>query len=91
MRITPGIDADSIGQMMVRLEASDQLRQANAAVLAHLRAQPIVAHWGQDLSASAERPHPRADPPQSRCVTFSQITFSDVSTASDLATHIIST
>lgn len=54
MRMTPGIGADSIGQMMVRLEAGDQLSQANAAVLAHLRAQPIVALWGQGLYASAD-------------------------------------
>lgn len=54
MRMTPGIGADSIGQMMVRLEAGDQLRQANAAVLAHLRAQPIVSLWGQGLYASAD-------------------------------------
>jgi len=54
MPMTPGIAADGIGQMMVRLEAGDQLRQANAAVLAHLRAQPIVSLWGQGLYASAD-------------------------------------
>ena len=37
--------ADSIGQMMVRLESGDQLRQANGAVLRHLRAAPIVSLW----------------------------------------------
>jgi hypothetical protein len=36
MRMTPGIGADSIGQMMARLESGDQLRQANVAVLTHL-------------------------------------------------------
>jgi TnpA family transposase len=54
MRMTPGIGADSIGQMMVRLEAGDQLRQANGAVLRHLRAAPIAALWGQGLHASAD-------------------------------------
>jgi len=33
----------SIGQMMVRLEAGDLLWQANTAVLAHMRAAPIVS------------------------------------------------
>jgi TnpA family transposase len=54
MRMTPGIGADSIGQMMARLESGDQLRQANAAVLTQLRAQPIVSRWGQGLHASAD-------------------------------------
>lgn len=54
MRMTPGIGADSIGQMMARLESGDQLRQANAAVLTQLRAQPIVSRWGQVLHASAD-------------------------------------
>jgi hypothetical protein len=54
MRMTPGIGADSIGQMMVRLEADDLLRQANAAVLAHMRAAPVVALWGQGVRASAD-------------------------------------
>ena len=54
MRMTPGIGADSIGQMMVRLESGDQLRQANAAILRHLRAMPIVSLWGQGLRASAD-------------------------------------
>lgn len=54
MRMTPGIGADSIGQMMVRLEAGDQLRRANAAVLAHFRAQPIARIWGSGLHASAD-------------------------------------
>ena len=54
MHMTPGIGADSIGQMMARLETGDQLRQANAAVLRHLRAQPIVSLWGQGLHASAD-------------------------------------
>jgi hypothetical protein len=50
MRMTPGIGADSIGQMMVRLGAGDRLRQANAAVLAHL----IASLWVQGLYASAD-------------------------------------
>jgi hypothetical protein len=54
MRMTPGIGADSIGQMMVRLEAGDLLRQANTAVLAHMRAAPIVSLWGQGIRASAD-------------------------------------
>jgi TnpA family transposase len=54
MRMTPGIGADSIGQMMVRLESGDQLRQANGAVLRYLRAAPIVSLWGQGLHASAD-------------------------------------
>jgi TnpA family transposase len=54
MRMTPRIGADSIGQMMVRLESGDQLRQANGAVLRHLRATPIVSLWGQGLHASAD-------------------------------------
>jgi hypothetical protein len=45
--MTPGIGADSIGKMMARLETGDQLRQANAAVLRHLRAQPIVSLGGR--------------------------------------------
>ncbi|MBV9118817.1 MAG: Tn3 family transposase, partial [Acetobacteraceae bacterium] len=53
-RMTPGIGADSIGQMMVRLEAGDHLRQANTVVLAHLRAQAIVSLWGRGLYASAD-------------------------------------
>jgi TnpA family transposase len=52
--MTPGIGADSIGQMMVRLESGDQLRRANDAVLRHLRATPIVSLWGQGLHASAD-------------------------------------
>ena len=54
MRMTPGIGADSIGQMMVRLEADDLLRQSNTAVLAHMRAAPIVSLWGQGVRASAD-------------------------------------
>jgi TnpA family transposase len=54
MRMTPGIGSDSIGQMMIRLEAGGQLRQANAEVLSFLRAAPIVSLWGEGIHASAD-------------------------------------
>lgn len=56
VRMAPGISADSGRQMMVRLEAGDQVRPTDAAVLAYLWAQPIVSLWSGDILST---PGPR--------------------------------
>jgi TnpA family transposase len=53
-RMMPGVGGDSIGDMMVRLEAGDLLRRANAVVLGHLRAAPVISLWGEGIHASAD-------------------------------------
>jgi len=53
-RMTRGIGADAIGEMMMRIEASGRLRATNLLVLDHFRALPIAAIWGEGLNASAD-------------------------------------
>ena len=54
VRMIPNALADSIGQMMVRLEARQRMEEANAAVLAFMRQHSVVKLWGPALGASAD-------------------------------------
>ena len=48
------IDADSIGQMMLRIEIDGQLRAASDAVVRHLQSYPISGFRGQGVQGSAD-------------------------------------
>ena len=50
----PSADADSLGQMVVRLESEGRLRSANEAVLGFMRHHPVAGFWGEGLNASAD-------------------------------------
>ena len=54
VRMVAGIDADSIGQMMLRIETDGQLRAASDAVVRHLQSYPISGFWGQGVRGSAD-------------------------------------
>jgi hypothetical protein len=54
VRMIPNALADSIGKMMVRLEAKERMEKANAAVLTFMRQHPVVQLWGPALGASAD-------------------------------------
>lgn len=54
VRMIPGVSADSVGQMMTRLEGDGRLRAANTAVLERFRALPITKSWGDGVGASAD-------------------------------------
>jgi TnpA family transposase len=53
-RMVPPLAADSIGQMMLKVEAEKRLRSANDAVLRFMREHPVAALWGRGLFASAD-------------------------------------
>jgi TnpA family transposase len=53
-RMIPSIDADSLGQMVLRLESDGRLRAANEAVLGFMRQHPVAILWGRGLNASAD-------------------------------------
>jgi len=53
-RMIPSADADSLGQMVVRLESEGRLRSANEAVLGFMRHHAVAGYWGQGLNASAD-------------------------------------
>ena len=51
--VTP-VAADSLGQMVLRIEAGGRLRAANDAVLRFMREHRIATLWGRGLFASAD-------------------------------------
>jgi TnpA family transposase len=51
--VTP-VAADSLGQMVLRIEASGRLRAANDAVLRFMREHRVATLWGRGLFASAD-------------------------------------
>ena len=54
VRMVPSLGADSVGLMMLRLQAETRLRAASDAVLAFLRSHPLAGLWGGGLFASAD-------------------------------------
>ena len=52
--MVPSLGADSVGLMMLRLQAETRLRAASDAVLAFLRSHPLAGLWGGGLFASAD-------------------------------------
>lgn len=54
VRMVPALAADSVGQMMIKIEAEGRLRAANDAVLRFMRGHRIAALWGRGLFASAD-------------------------------------
>jgi TnpA family transposase len=53
-RMVAPIAADSLGQMVLRIEAEGRLRAANDAVLRYMREHRIATLWGRGLFASAD-------------------------------------
>jgi TnpA family transposase len=53
-RMTLGITADGVGEMMKRVEAHDRLPQANRAVFDCFRTLAVSRIWGTGLHASAD-------------------------------------
>ena len=51
--VTP-VAADSLGQMVLRIEAEGRLRAANDAVLRFMREHRVATLWGRGLFASAD-------------------------------------
>jgi hypothetical protein len=45
-RMVPAVDADSLAQMLHRIETEARLREANDAVLRCTREHPVAALWG---------------------------------------------
>jgi TnpA family transposase len=54
VRMVPALAADSVGQMISKIEADGRLRTANDAVLRFMREHRIAALWGRGLFASAD-------------------------------------
>jgi hypothetical protein len=54
VRMVPALVADSLGQMVLRIEAAGRLRAANDAVLRFMRGHRIADLWGRGLFASAD-------------------------------------
>ena len=53
-RMVPSIATDSLGQMVLKIEADGRLRAANDAVLGFMREHRIATLWGRGLFASAD-------------------------------------
>ncbi len=53
-RMVPSIAADSLGQMVLKIEADGRLRAANDVVLGFMREHRIASLWGRGLFASAD-------------------------------------
>ena len=53
-RMVPSIAADSLGQMVLKIEADGRLRAANDAVLGFMREHRVATLWGRGLFASAD-------------------------------------
>ena len=53
-RMTLGITADGVGEMMRRIEAHGRLPEANRAVFDHFRTLAVSRLWGTGLHASAD-------------------------------------
>jgi TnpA family transposase len=54
VRMVPALAADSVGQMMLKIETDGRLRPANDTVLRFMRDHRIAALWGRGLFASAD-------------------------------------
>lgn len=54
VRMVPALADDSVGQMMIKIEADGRLRTANDVVLRFMREHRIAALWGRGLFASAD-------------------------------------
>lgn len=54
VRMVPSVAADSLAQMVVRIEAEGRFRAANDAVLRFMREHRIATLWGRGLFASAD-------------------------------------
>ena len=54
VRMVPALAADSLGQMVLRIEADGRLRAANDTVLRFMRGHRIAGLWGRGLYASAD-------------------------------------
>jgi TnpA family transposase len=54
VRMVPALAADSLAQMVLRIEADGRLRAANDAVLRFMRGHRIAGLWGRGLFASAD-------------------------------------
>jgi hypothetical protein len=54
VRMVPGLAADGLSQMVLRIEADGRLRAANDAVLSFMRGHRIAGLWGRGLFASAD-------------------------------------
>ena len=48
-RMVPRVAADSLGQMMLKIETDGRLRAANDAVLGFMREHRIASLWGRGL------------------------------------------
>ncbi len=53
-RMVAGVSADSVGQMMRKLEASGRLREANDALAAFTANLDVAKAWGGGMTASAD-------------------------------------
>ena len=53
-RMVPRVAADSLGQMVLKIEADGRLRAANDAVLGFMREHHVATLWGRGLFASAD-------------------------------------
>lgn len=53
-RMIPAVNADSLGQMVLKLEADNRLRTANDVVMRFMREHRIASLWGRGLFASAD-------------------------------------
>ena len=54
VRMVPSLAADSVGHMLLKIEADGHLRAANDAVLRFMREHRIATLWGRGLFASAD-------------------------------------
>ncbi len=54
VRMVPALAADSLGQMVLRIEADGRLRAANDAVLRFMRGHRVANPLGAGLFASAD-------------------------------------
>lgn len=54
VRMVPSLAADSLEQMVLKIEADGRLRAANDAVLGFMREHRVATLWGRGLFASAD-------------------------------------
>ena len=54
VRMVPSLAADSLGQMMLKIEVEGRLRSTNDAVLSFMREHRVASLWGRGLFASAD-------------------------------------
>ena len=53
-RMVPSVAADSLGQMVLKIEVDGRLHAANDAVLGFMREHRVASLWGHGLFASAD-------------------------------------